>query len=164
MIRNIIAMSVASLFLLASASAQIVTAIPTVDELKDPYNPTYGLHLERVDIRQKALRKQGIANDISTKIVLFRVQKALLKELIEEKLALVEDINKKEGKTSPRKSTRDKIKAEIVALKQKKNDIDVKITTYREVQRKAGKLIMETFGLTSTQLANIPPKAKSAEN
>jgi hypothetical protein len=150
--------SATSLFLLASASTEISARTPTIDELKDPFNATYGLHLDRVDLRQKALRKTGVANDISTKIVLFRAQKTLMKELIDKKLALAEEISKKEGKKSPRKSTQTKILAAIATLKSDLNAIDLKINGYRKVQKDFGDAIMKTLELTPIQVSKIPPK------
>ena len=155
MFHNIILVSTISLFLLATTSAKAEP--PTIDELKDPWNKSYGLHLDRVDIREKALRKQGVANDISTKVRLFRSQKALVKKLIADMLTFKETIRKKEGKTSPRKSTREKLKADIKALEEKVNVIKLRIAGYNLVQKSLGDKIMEQLDLNPTQLAQIPP-------
>lgn len=145
-----------SLFLLTTTPVKAEP--PTIDELKDPWNKSYGLHLDRVDIRQKALRKQGVANDISTKIMLFRGNKTLVKELIGKKIILEEKIRKKEGRTSPRKSTREKLKAEIKTLELELESLESRIGGYNKVQKNLGDSIMGQLGLNPTQLAHIPAK------
>lgn len=179
---NIIKISVVSFFLLGNAFAETAPpavdslatdipaaatsatppstiSIPTIEELKDP-TTSYGLDLEKVDKRQKALRKQGDATDISTKIMLFRAQKTLLKKLVGENIALsnkIEELQRNKPK-SPRPSVRKKFKKALLSLREEKSALESRITGYRLVQKEQGKIIMKELKLTPTQLARIPIK------
>ena len=156
--KNIIIASGINILLLTSATAETEANVPDITELRDEANIIYGLDLEKVDIRQKKLRKQGVANDIATKIVLFRSQKTYIKKLVENKLNLEKKMQTLKAKTSSRKSERIKIETDIEALQKELDVINGKIKTAQNIQRETGKTIMNEMGLTATQLAKIPPK------
>ena len=156
--KNIIIASGINILLLTSATAETEENVPDITELRDEANIIYGLDLEKVDIRQKKLRKQGVANDIATKIVLFRSQKTYIKKLVENKLNLEKKMQTLKAKTSSRKSERIKIETDIEALQKELDVINGKIKTAQNIQRETGKTIMNEMGLTATQLAKIPPK------
>lgn len=153
--KNTLFISITSLFLLATTSAK--ADIPTIEELKDPYS-LYGLHLDRIDMRQKALRKTGVGNDISTQIILYRKTKTFIKDLYDQSVTLKAKIHKTEGKTSPRKSTREKHKQEIIILNKELKDIEEKIKDNKNLQAIRTKKIMEVFNLDVIQVAKIPAK------
>lgn len=75
-------------------STGFTTHIPAIAELLDPAQP-WGLNLEKVDQRQKALRKLPKSNtsDISTLIVLYQKNKSLIRDQIKtrEKLNPMKD-------------------------------------------------------------------------
>ena len=156
--KNIIIASGINILLLTSATAETEANVPDITELRDEANIIYGLDLEKVDIRQKKLRKQGVANDIATKIVLFRSQKTYIKKLVENKLNLEKKMQTLKAKTSFRKSERMKIETDIEALQEELDVINEKIKTAQNIQKETGKTIMNEMGLTATQLAKIPPK------
>ena len=156
--KNIIIASGINILLLTSATAETEANVPDITELRDEANIIYGLDLEKVDIRQKKLRKQGVANDIATKIVLFRSQKTYIKKLVENKLNLEKKMQTLKAKTSFRKSERMKIETDIEALQEELDIINGKIKTAQNIQKETGKTIMNEMGLTATQLAKIPPK------
>lgn len=128
--------------------------VPSIDELKDSSTP-YGLNLENVTKRQRLMRKMGNAKDISTKIELFRSEKGFIANLVNEKVAL-------EKKRSELLKNNKKSK-EAKEIDKELQEVEVKIDSHMNVQKKFMHAIMEQLGLDATQVAHIPAKDQNAK-
>lgn len=140
---------------------------PTLQEILDPSKP-WGLNLDLVDKRQKFLRHKGDANDVSTKIVLYRGNKAIMAKKIKERLALqktAQDIET-EAKihlkslsvlnlTAKNKITK-KRDQELANINKQIDEINSSLALYKDINRKLINNIIQLTGLSPEKIAKIP--------
>ena len=144
---------------------------PTVQEILDPSKP-WGLNLDLVDRRQKILRKQGDANDVSTKIMLYRKNKSLMAEKINNRITLekksqeIQDTAKAQLKSInalnliAKNNITKKRDQELKIIKQQIDEINSSLTQYKDIVSKLVNNIIQLTGLQPEKVAKIPPKEK----
>lgn len=140
---------------------------PTLQQILDPSVP-WGINLNLIDRRQRIMRKSGIADDFSTKIVLYQGNKSIMKKLVNERVDLSKQIEaiqtelaKKLAAVSAinilkKNSLKKEAEKDLVAPQKRIKEIDEKLANYKNVNKNLINNIMTLTKLSSEKVGRIP--------
>ena len=152
------------------AGSAVAITPAQITALKDPSHAS-GLDLQAVSTRQQQMRAQGIGDDITTTVELYRGNKGKINPLQTDKenakfflINVKRDLDKVQKSKVKRKERRAK-QNQIAQLQKTKSGLETQMQTM-DAQLQGLKAIMEgqaekikaTLGLTEAQIANIPAR------
>ncbi len=161
----------------AGSAVAITPLTPAqITALKDPSHAS-GLDLQAVSTRQQQMRAQGIGDDITTTVELYRGNKGKINQIQAEKTRAELVLKNVERALGPLKAAFEKLKgkkaeakflkkeARYSQLQQTKSSLETQIQTM-DAQLQGLNAVMEgqaekikaTLGLTKAQIANIPAR------